>query len=42
MKEQGVLKDKQIRIIRAFIKDNYKEMYLKWAEMSNQGFWEEK
>ncbi len=42
VKEQGVLKDKQIRIIRAFIKDNYKEMYLKWAEMSNQGFWEEK
>ena len=30
-----------MRIIRAFIKDNYKDMYLKWAEMSNQAFYEE-
>lgn len=41
VKESVILKEKQIRIIRAFIKDNYKDMYLKWAEMSDQGFWEE-
>lgn len=41
VKESEILKEKQIRIIRAFIKDNYKDMYLKWAEMSDQGFGEE-
>lgn len=38
---RGDLKDKQIRIIQEFIKDNYKEMYLKWAQMSDQGFYDE-
>lgn len=41
VKEQGIVKDKHLRIIREFIKDNYKEMYLKWAEMSKQNFYEE-
>ena len=36
--EQGELTDKQIRIIRDFIKLNYKEMYLKWSQMSDNGF----
>ena len=36
--EQGELTDKQIRIIRYFIKLNYKEMYLKWSQMSDNGF----
>ncbi len=36
---QGNLSDKEMRIIRAFIKDNYKEMYIKWASMSQQGFY---
>lgn len=40
-KEQGDLKDKQLRIIREFIKENYKEMYLKWSQMSDQGFYGE-
>ena len=39
VKERGVLTDKQLRIIRGFIKDNYKEMYIKWSQMSNQGFY---
>lgn len=34
------LTDKQIRIIREFIKDNYKDMYRKWSEFSRQGFYE--
>lgn len=41
VKEQGVLKDRELRIIREFIKDNYKEMYLKWSQMSEQGFFGE-
>lgn len=39
IKEQGDLKDKQLRIICEFIKENYKEMYLKWSQMSDQGFY---
>ena len=37
---RGTLTDKQIRIIREFIKDNYKDMYRKWSEFSRQGFYE--
>lgn len=37
----GTLSEREIRIIREFIKDNYKEMYLKWAEKSNEGFYGE-
>lgn len=40
VQSQGRLTDKELRIIRSFIKDNYKEMYLKWATMSQQGFYE--
>ena len=32
LKYRGVLSDKDIRIIQAFVKENYQEMYLKWAE----------
>lgn len=38
--EKGLLKDKEVRIIREFIKANYKEMYLSWSKMSTQGFYE--
>jgi len=40
VREQGQLKDKELRIIREFIKDNYKEMYIKWSSMSQEGFYE--
>lgn len=40
VQSQGRLTDKELRIIRSFIKDNYKEMYLKWATMSQLGFYE--
>lgn len=39
VQEQGRLTDKELRIIRDFIKDNYKEMYLKWSTMSQRGFY---
>lgn len=28
-----------VRVIREFIKDNYKEMYIRWAKMSPNGFY---
>lgn len=37
----GILNDREIRIIREFIKENYKEMYLKWCEKSDTGFYGE-
>ena len=37
--KQGKLTNKELRTIRDFIKDNYKEMYIKWSEMSEQGYY---
>ncbi len=31
VKTQGLLTDRELRIIREFIKDNYKDMYIRWA-----------
>ena len=39
VKKQGKLTDKELRIIREFIKDNYKEMYMKWSEISDKGYY---
>lgn len=39
VQEQGRLTDRELRIIRDFVKDNYKEMYLKWSTMSQQGYY---
>ena len=36
---RGMLSDKEISKIQAFIKENYKEMYLKWAKYSENGFY---
>ena len=41
LQNQGTLTDRELRKIQAFIKDNYKEMYLKWSEMSENGFYGE-
>ena len=42
VKERGVLTDKELRIIREFVKDNYQEMFMKWSEMSSNGFYGDK
>ena len=34
----GVLNEHEIVQIRAFIKENYLDMYRKWSEKSNMGF----
>ena len=39
LQNRGVLNEIEIRIIQGFIKQNYQEMYLKWAEYSSEGFY---
>lgn len=39
LQAKGVLTDKEINKIQAFIKINYQDMYNKWAEFSTQGFY---
>lgn len=41
VERQGILSEREVRIIREFIKDNYKDMYLKWSELSDNGFFGE-
>lgn len=41
IENEGQLTDREIRMIREFIKDNYKEMYMKWAQKSDNGFYGE-
>lgn len=38
IKDRGTLSDKELRVIQAFVKENYREMYLKWSAMSDEGF----
>ena len=38
VQEPGILTDREIWKIQAFSKDNYIDMYKKWAEKSNAGF----
>ena len=35
----GILTDREVTKIQAFIKDNYKDMYIKWAEYSENGYY---
>lgn len=37
--EQGQLNEREVRKIQAYIKKNYKEMYIRWAEYSKEGFY---
>ena len=36
--EKGLLTDRDLRKIRLFIKENYKEMYILWKRYSQEGF----
>ncbi len=40
LQKRGILTDTEMSKIQAFIKTNYKEMYLRWAEYSENGFYE--
>lgn len=39
IQNRGVLNDREIHTIQAFIKQNYQEMYLKWAAYSAEKFY---
>lgn len=39
MMEQGTLKDHQVPEIQAFIKQHHAEMFAKWSERSNMGYY---
>lgn len=41
LQNKGQLNDREVRMIQSFIRENYKEMYLKWATMSENGFYGE-
>ena len=40
LQNRGRLTDREIRKIQMFIKERYKEMYLRWSEYSTMGFYE--
>ena len=37
--ERGILNDREIAVIRDFIKLHYQDMYLRWSEFSDRGFY---
>ena len=41
VENRGVLTDREVSKIREFIKENYKEMYIKWISLSDKGFYGE-
>jgi hypothetical protein len=42
LQERGILTEQEIRKIQEFIKERYREMYQKWSEYSDTGFYGEK
>ena len=38
IQNRGILTDKELRQIQRFIKNKYKEMYIKWSEYSEKTF----
>ena len=40
LQNKGILTDREVNAIRLFIKENYLDMYAKWSEKSEQGFYE--
>lgn len=42
LQNRGLLSDREINKIQEFIKDHYQEMYSKWAEYSENGFYGER
>ena len=39
VQNRGALTERELRGIQAFVKENYKEMYLKWSAISEEGFY---
>jgi hypothetical protein len=41
VEKRGMLNDREVRLIREFIKLHYKEMYLVWLKLSKTGYYGE-
>ncbi len=41
LQDKGRVNDRELRQIQAFVKENYREMYLKWSTLSDEGFFGE-
>ena len=41
LQNKGILTDREVNAIRLFIKENYLDMYRKWASKSDKGFYGE-
>ena len=39
LQNRGLLTDREVSKIQAFIKENYEKMYEKWAQYSKNGFY---
>lgn len=39
LQNKGTLKDREVKNIQRFIKDNYKDMYSLWSSYSKEGFY---
>ena len=42
IQQHGILTERELHNIQSFIKDNYQDMYLKWSQLSDNGFYGEK
>lgn len=42
VEKQGQLNEREVRAIRKFIKKNYKEMFLKWQQVADTGYYGER
>ena len=40
LQNRGILNDREIAKISEFIKDHYQEMYLRWSQYSDKGYYE--
>lgn len=40
VQNRGILNDREIARISDFIKEHYQEMYLRWSQYSEKGFYE--
>ncbi len=40
LQNRGILNDREIARISEFIKDHYQEMYLRWSQYSDKGYYE--
>ena len=40
LQNRGILSDRELRCIQQFIKENYREMYLKWSRLSEESFYQ--